>query len=111
LSDEICVIQRGKIVARATPTQLVTQHGGAATVSIVAEGFTPDAALDALGTWTRNAAEWKLATHAEPGLAVAAIVTHANALAAKITELDMHRPTLEDAFIAITGEAIEEVAS
>jgi hypothetical protein len=29
-------------------------------------------------------------------------------MAATITSLDMHRPTLEDAFIAITGETIEE---
>jgi hypothetical protein len=28
---------------------------------------------------------------------------------AKITVLDMHRPTLEDAFIAITGEGLEEI--
>ncbi len=109
LSDEICVVQRGRVVAQATPGHLIANYGGAATISITADGFVPDAALDALGTWSRNAAQWKLATHAEPGLAVAAIVTHANALAARITELDMHRPTLEDAFIAITGEAIEEV--
>lgn len=108
LSDRICMIQRGKIIAEATPADLVTRYGGAATVSIVADGFAPDPALDELGTWTKTREEWKLATHAEPGLALAAIVTHANAIDAKITLLDMHRPTLEDAFIAITGEAIEE---
>jgi ABC-2 type transport system ATP-binding protein len=108
LSDRICIIQRGRIVAEAAPADLVARHGGDATVSIAADGFAPDAALQALGVWTRTGAQWKLATRGEPGLALAAVVTHANALGAKIASLDMHRPTLEDAFIAITGETIEE---
>jgi ABC-2 type transport system ATP-binding protein len=108
LSDRICVVQRGRIVAEAAPAELVARYGGDATVSIAADGFDPGAALQELGVWTRAGAQWKLATRGEPGLALAAVVTHANALSAKITSLDMHRPTLEDAFIAITGETIEE---
>ena len=109
LSDRICMVQRGRIVAEATPADLVARYGGDATVSIVANGFAPDRALESLGTWTKTRDEWKLATRTEPGLALAAIVTAANAMEAKITVLDMHRPTLEDAFIAITGEGLEEV--
>jgi len=108
LSDRICIVQRGRIVAEAAPGELVAHYGGDATVSITADGFAPDAALQALGVWTRTGAQWKLATRGEPGLALAAVVTHANALGAKIASLDLHRPTLEDAFIAITGETIEE---
>ena len=110
LCDRICVMQRGRIVADASPAELVAQFGGDAGVSIAADGFTPDAALEALGTWTRTGSQWKLATRGEPGLALAAIVTHANALGAKIDALDLHRPTLEDAFVALTGETILEVA-
>jgi hypothetical protein len=43
-----------------------------------------------------------------PGEALAAVVTEANKAGAKIASLDMHRPTLEDAFIAVTGETIGE---
>jgi ABC-2 type transport system ATP-binding protein len=108
LSDRACIIQRGRIVAEASPADLIARYGGEATVTIVADGFAPDAPLEALGVWARAGAQWKLATRGEPGLALAAVVTHANALGAKIVSLDMHRPTLEDAFIAITGETIEE---
>jgi len=48
LSDRICMVQRGKIVAEAPPADLVAQYGGEATVSIVADGFVPDRALEAL---------------------------------------------------------------
>jgi ABC-2 type transport system ATP-binding protein len=108
LCDRICMIQRGAIVADGTPADLVARYGGDASVTIAADGFTPGADLQHLGTWTKTGAQWKLATRGEPGLALAAVVTDANAAGAKITSLDMHRPTLEDAFIAITGETIEE---
>jgi ABC-2 type transport system ATP-binding protein len=110
LCDRICMIQRGAIVADGTPADLVARYGGDATVTIAADGFTPGADLQHLGTWTKTGAQWKLATRGEPGLALAAVVTAANAESAKITSLDMHRPTLEDAFIAITGETIEETS-
>jgi ABC-2 type transport system ATP-binding protein len=108
LSDRICIVQRGKIVAEDAPAELVARHGGDATVSIEAVGFIPDASLGDLGTWTQTGGEWKLATRGEPGLALAAVVTQANAMNAKIVSLDLHRPTLEDAFISITGETIGE---
>ncbi|MEA2665572.1 MAG: type transport system ATP-binding protein [Candidatus Eremiobacteraeota bacterium] len=106
LSDRICVVQRGRIVAEDAPANLVARYGGDATVTIEAEDFAPGPALERLGTWTKTGAQWKLATSGEPGLALAEVVTHANALRATILSLDMHRPTLEDAFIAITGETI-----
>ncbi|HYW54581.1 MAG TPA: ABC transporter ATP-binding protein [Dongiaceae bacterium] len=110
LCDRICMIQRGAIVADGTPADLVARYGGDASVTIAADGFTPNADLHRLGTWTATGAQWKLATQGEPGLALAAVVTGANTAGAKITSLDMHRPTLEDAFIAITGETIEETS-
>ncbi len=110
LCDRICMIQRGAIVADGTPADLVARYGGDASVTIAADGFMPGANLQPLGTWTKAGAQWKLATRGEPGLALAAVVTDANAASAKITSLDMHRPTLEDAFIAVTGETIEETS-
>ena len=106
LCDRVCVVQRGRVVAEASPAELIERYGGAATVSIAADGFVPSPELDALGVWAKAAERWTLATRDDPGLALAAVVTRANAESAKIGSLDMHRPTLEDAFIAITGETI-----
>jgi ABC-2 type transport system ATP-binding protein len=110
LCESICVIQRGKIVAQDTAPNLVTRYGGEARVSIAAEGFTPDESLQRLGTWVNTNGEWQLVTRGDPGLALASVVTRANALGARISSLDLHRPELEDAFIAITGETIGDAA-
>jgi ABC-2 type transport system ATP-binding protein len=110
LCDYICIVQRGQIVAGDTPAGLMARYGGDATVCITAEGFSPGEELLRLGTWTEKPEEWQLLTHGEPGLALAAVVTRANAIGTTITSLDMHRPTLEDAFIAITGETLADHA-
>jgi ABC-2 type transport system ATP-binding protein len=110
LCDEICIIQGGKIVARDTPAALVAAHGGAAAIDFVAQGLEPGERLAGLGRWTRTGDRWSLAVAGEPGHALAAIVGLANEDGIAIDELDLHRPGLEDAFIAITGEALEDDA-
>ena len=40
--------------------------------------------------------------------ALGAIVAAANAASVAIEQLDLRRPNLEDAFIAITGESLED---
>jgi ABC-2 type transport system ATP-binding protein len=110
LCDRICVLQRGRsLPTRRRPTSSCATAAtrpcrSPPTVS------RPTAGLEALGTWAHTGSHWKLATHGEPGLALAAVVTHANAIGAQIDSLDMHRPTLEDAFVALTGETLLETA-
>ena len=111
LCDEICIVQHGRIVARDTPAALVAAHGGNAAIAFVAAGFRVSAELERLGRWTNDGGRWSVSVRSEPGHALGAIVTHANALGVSIEELDLHRPGLEDAFIAITGEALDEDAA
>ncbi|GAC1305350.1 MAG: ABC transporter ATP-binding protein [Vulcanimicrobiaceae bacterium] len=108
LCDEICIVQAGKVVVRDTAAALVTRYGGDARIDFVARGFSLTGDLDRLGIWTRADERYALRAHGAPGLALGAIVARANALGVTIDELDLHRPGLEDAFIAITGETLDE---
>lgn len=111
LCDEICIVQAGRIVAQAGPAELVERYGGDATIDFKARGFTPGTALGGLGRWAREGERWSLVVHAEPGRALGALVAHANDLGIAIDELDLHRPGLEDAFLAITGERLDDPGS
>jgi len=108
LCDEICIVQAGKIVARDTPAKLVERYGGDARIDFLAHGFAPDATLEAFGAWTRVGERWSVLVRGEAGRALAAIVTHATALGVDIDDLDLRRPDLEAAFLAITGEVLDE---
>jgi ABC-2 type transport system ATP-binding protein len=111
LCDEICIVQAGKIVARDSPVKLVEKFGGDARIDFLAHGFAPDDALQAIGAWTRVGERWSVCVHGEAGRALAAIVTHATALGVDIDDLDLRRPDLEAAFLAITGEHLDEEAA
>ena len=108
LCDEICIVQAGKIVARDSPAKLVERYGGDALIDFLARGFSPDAVLEGFGVWTRSGERWTVRVHGEAGRALAAIVTHATALGVDIDDLDLRRPDLEAAFLAITGEHLDE---
>ena len=111
LCDQICIVQAGRIVARDSPEGLVARYGGDACIEFAARGFRLEPALDRLGTWTHEAERWRLTVRAEPGRALGAIVGRANDLGVAIEALDLRRPGLEDAFIAITGETLDEERS
>ena len=111
LCDEICIVQTGKIVARDTPAALVARYGGDASIEFAARGFSVGAALAGLGRWAHDGDRYTLVARGEPGHALAKIVEYANALGVTIAALDLHRPSLEDAFLAITGERIEDPRS
>jgi ABC-2 type transport system ATP-binding protein len=108
LCDEICIMQAGKIVARDTAAALIAAHGGAATITFSARGFVTGDALLPFGRWTQVGERWSLAVAGEAGAALGAIVAHATALGVAIDQLDLRRPGLEDAFIAITGESLDD---
>lgn len=110
LCDEIAVVQAGRIVAQNSPAALVAAHGGAARVTFAAAGFACDAECDALGAWTQDGDRFSLAVARDSGRALATIVSRATTLGVAIDELDLRRPNLEDAFIAITGESLDESA-
>jgi ABC-2 type transport system ATP-binding protein len=111
LCDEICIVQGGRIVARDTAAALVTAYGGDACIDFAARGFVLDPSLERLGHWSQKGERWQILVHAEPGHALGSIVSHANAIGVTIDDLDLHRPGLEDAFIAITGETLDDVGA
>ncbi len=108
LCDEICIVQSGKVVARNTPAKLVEEFGGDAHIDFLARGFTPGPALEAFGMWTRSGERWSVGVRAEAGHALAAIVAHATEIGSAIDDLDFRRPSLETAFLSITGEHLDD---
>jgi ABC-2 type transport system ATP-binding protein len=108
LCDRVCVVQRGRVIAEQTPQELIERYGGGASITFTASGFELSPELSGAGVWTRDGDSWAVVTDREPGRLLADLVLHANANDIVIGALDLHRPGLEDAFIALTGERIEE---
>ena len=109
LCDRICMIQRGAIVADGTPHDLVARYGRRR------DGNDRRGRLRARArssrTWARGRRRARSGSSrraASPASRWRRSSRRRTRWPRTITSLDMHRPTLEDAFIAITGETIEE---
>ncbi|HEY8038225.1 MAG TPA: ABC transporter ATP-binding protein [Polyangiaceae bacterium] len=103
--DDVAVVDHGKLVARGSPAELVTRAGGERLeVRCDDETRTSDLARG-LG-WTARSADGKLVVEGARPEAMLARLAEGGA---GIREATIVRPTLEDAFVALTGRGLRDV--
>ena len=99
LADEVAVMHHGKIIARATPAELIAEHAGRETAEVYGP---PDRLAEA-----RALAESEGLTVRPAGPAIA-IVGSENATNGSVPDDAVRRAaTLEDVFVILTGEEAE----
>jgi ABC-2 type transport system ATP-binding protein len=115
LADRIAVVDAGRVIAEGTSAELKARVGGESLEVTVARG---GGLKDAAGVLERYA-------HGEGGVRVdeqrryvgatvsggsgllAAVVRDLDAARIEVDELGLHRPTLDDVFLTLTGHAAE----
>jgi ABC-2 type transport system ATP-binding protein len=111
LADRIAIIDHGHIVARGTPEALKAEIGRPSLEVVPCEREQREAVagvLSRFGTPTAappGAAAVRLRGGAEE---LAAVVRALDAEELRITDFQLHAPTLDDVFLAKTGRKLEE---
>ena len=112
LCDRIAIVDRGRVIARGTPRELIRSLGAEQVVEVTVEGedAVASGAMEALPgvlRARRDAATWTLQVTAahETLPALLQLASQANV---RILELRTHSPTLEDVFVSLTGRALRE---
>jgi ABC-2 type transport system ATP-binding protein len=112
LADSIAVIDHGKVIAEGTSDQLKDRVGGERLEVTLAEESQADTAIAALAS---------IASGDRPSCAgdllslpmrrdrggIAEAVRRLDSAGVGIDDIAVHRPTLDDVFIALTGHAAE----
>ncbi|MGH3760795.1 ATP-binding cassette domain-containing protein [Actinophytocola sp.] len=114
LADTILVIDHGKVIASGTADQLKAQIGGEVLQIVVAEQAEVDTAARVLAEV--GSAEPEVDTHsrriqvlvdAGPKSLIEAL-RRLDAEGVVVLDVALHRPTLDDVFLSLTGHAAEE---
>jgi ABC-2 type transport system ATP-binding protein len=111
LADSIAVIDHGRVIAEGTSDQLKDRVGGERLEVTLADGSSTEAAIEALVPIAEERPECQRGVLALPlsrgrgGIAEA--VRRLDDAGVGIDDIAVHRPTLDDVFITLTGHAAE----
>ena len=117
LADDIAVIDHGQVIARGTADQLKSQVGGERLVVTVAEGDRVGetaASLAPLGVGEVETDEHTRTVTVPVSSGTDALVTavqRLGELGVTVQDIGIRRPTLDDAFLTLTGHRTEDDSS
>ncbi|MFB6527123.1 MULTISPECIES: ATP-binding cassette domain-containing protein [unclassified Streptomyces] len=121
LAHDICVVDRGKVIARGTSDQLKAQTGGERVEVVV---HAPGMIADARGVLARYGiagighGEVSVEEHtrkltvpvAGGAKLLAEVIRDLDAVGVEIDDIGLRRPTLDDVFLSLTGHVAEREA-
>ncbi|HZZ58465.1 MAG TPA: ABC transporter ATP-binding protein [Opitutaceae bacterium] len=100
LCDRVALLHRGAVAALGTPEELIARSGVLARVIVRTAPDLPAEAVAPLGA-AREGEGWAVAS-AEVQKALAALIALAGARGAELVDVQIQRPTLDDAFAKFT---------
>jgi ABC-2 type transport system ATP-binding protein len=114
LADQIAVIDGGLVIAEGTSDELKTKVGGEVLqIRVVDRSRTPEAAGLVLGlgpgggTADNATGEISLPVGSEAPTLLTEAVRRLDGAGLVLAEIGIHRPTLDDVFLSLTGHAAE----
>ena len=109
LADRIAVLDHGKVVAEGTPEELKRSIPGAHVRLHFADAAGLDAVAWALGDAIRRDDTLTLEVPSDGGaIAVRELLNRLGDTAARVDEVSVHTPDLDDVFFALTGRPTTE---
>ena len=106
LADHVAIMNKGKIVARGTPGELILQYGQGTTIVLADAGEAGLAALTARGIPARLEGD-NVVVHATAA-EVRQMLAKLASIDVPLTEIYTRRDTLEDVFLRVVGARMRE---
>jgi ABC-2 type transport system ATP-binding protein len=114
LADQIAIINKGKVIAEGTSDQLKTKLGGEIVEFELENANDQTKAMELAHRFSKTAPSFDAATLklaipvAHGAKSLVGIAGALNEMNLKISTLSLHRPSLDDVFLSLTGEKVEQ---
>jgi ABC-2 type transport system ATP-binding protein len=110
LCDRVAIMDRGRVIALGTPTELIESLDADQIVEFSVKGHLQEKLLGGLpgvrGVRTKDG-EYSL-TVSDIGVALPALLTELTGQRVELITLATHQPTLEDVFVSLTGRMLRD---
>jgi ABC-2 type transport system ATP-binding protein len=110
LADQICVVDRGRVIAAGTPTELKARVGGS-LIDVVAGDVAAAAGIveRVCGSVTVDADLRRISgPAADPVAALGSVLRGLSEAGVDAEDVALRRPTLDEVFLALTGKPAED---
>jgi len=107
LADDVAIMNKGKIVARGAPDQLISRHGGGTTIVLAGAGASGHEALIARGI-PAAVDGGNVLVHVATASDVRLMLAKVVAIDVPTTGIYTRRDTLEDVFLRVVGARMAE---
>ena len=107
LADHVAIMNKGKIVARGTPDDLISRHGGGTTIVLAGAGTGGHEALAARGI-SAVLDGGNVLVHVAMAAEVRRMLAKVASIDIPLTEIYTQRDTLEDVFLKVVGARMAE---
>ena len=105
LADRVVILAGGKIVADGTPLELLARAAGSSMLWLdVSDGVDPSELVPQATFEGRDGAMWRYRT-ADPTAAIVGLADALRRSGARLADLRLKRPSLEDVYLQLVGAA------
>ena len=109
LCDRVAIVDEGRIVATGTPREIQERSGGQSRIEISTAAPMHDPPPAGENRLLLSSDGRKLSVWSDrPAAAIVDLVKWVDARGYELTDIHLKRPTLEDAFIALTGKQLRD---
>lgn len=105
LANNVCILDRGEIVAEGTPSDLISRYGG--NTNLILQGDPKDIIKD-LPTAGVERLEGKIKISLKEEDSVRKILGKVSRSSMELERLEIVKPSLEDVFLKLTGKRISD---
>jgi len=105
LANNVCILDRGEIVAEGTPSDLISRYGG--NTNLILQGDPKDIIKD-LPTAGVERLEGKIRISLKEEDSVRKILGKVSRSSMELERLEIVKPSLEDVFLKLTGKRISD---
>jgi ABC-2 type transport system ATP-binding protein len=107
LADDVAIMNKGRIVARGSPEELITRYGHGTTIVLAGAGQAGYDALQARGIVAKKE-NGNVLVHVDDPTLVRWTLAKVASIEMPLKEIYTRRPTLEDVFLRLVGARMKE---